>query len=296
MFEGLTPDRQNADIATQRVNYHPVVLTVGVPSKYPDATTQLPKGCAFEEIDGFWDWHKNDLADRNIPPQGSIIMVRLSTNPKSNPGSFYQDIQKWKYALEGEFPIASVKGGGGSSDDGWGNPAPQQTQAPSDEWQQSNEWHDTSAPSTTKAWVATEIPVNVRIAKAQAANLLSDILNSSNMVEVKIRMLELRGFKSKEEAEQVDAEAWLALRDGKTPFTSTPESPVAGIQGDMPGIDADEVIDCAHDNAMGKVPPSGGFLPGQATMHCQDCQEDFGEASDDNNMVVDDDPAISISW
>lgn len=131
LFEGLTPDRQNADAATQRVTYHPVIVTVGMPSKFPDQATQLMKGCAFEELDGFWDWHKDDLLANNIPPRGSVIMVRLSTNPKQSGGTWYQDVAKWKYAVEGEFPMQSVRGGGGN-DDGWGAGAPQQ--APRDGW------------------------------------------------------------------------------------------------------------------------------------------------------------------
>ena len=199
MIQGLTPDRQNADPATQRVSYAPVVLTVGAPSKYPDAATQLPKGCAFVEIDGFWDWHKNDLLAGNIPKSGEVVMVRLSTNPKQTAGSFYQDIQKWKPALETEFPIPTQRGGQQGGDLGWGTPAPQQPAA------------------GVVQPVGSGLTLDQRIAKGMAFNNLTTALaNPKNFFNEETLVPSMNLWQ----------EAFEDAMNGDTPFNRT-EEPVA---------------------------------------------------------------------
>ena len=127
-----------------------------------------------------------------------------------------------------------------------------------------------------------EIPLNIRIAKAQAWNGLTAMLAAQ--VSGPATPVDFEGGTTWAELWEEWSDGYKALKNGQTPFTSEPE----------PAVDSEQAIECAHDNAMGKVPPSGGFKPGDMTMYCQDCERDFGEASDDNNMVVDDEQVDKI--
>lgn len=254
----LIPTDPTADAEATRFSYEAAVLTVSGASKY-NPNEQV----GFKEVPGFWKLPMSMINAERVPPQGSIVVAQLTTKPKppgpnTRAGSKYQDIDFIKPAPEGSVPIASQQ----QSDSGWDSPPP--TQAPREEWSGNGE--------TTSG--DTGLTVDEKIKKSQAANLLFQAIEFG-ADDLRIKM----GYESQTDMYSDAADAYLALKAGKTPFTTQPE----------PAAQRTEDVDCAHDgNVVGVNPPQGGFKPGDFTMWCNDCNTGIGVVNDNNGDPADD--------
>lgn len=241
--------------------YEPAVVTVNGKSQYND--DQI----SFKEIQNYWSLPSNyiysdvprandnsSMPDGTLRP-GDVVGVMLNTNPKrgqnAKPGSVYYNLGSI-FDPAGQQPIAAQQA------------APQQPQsAPSDGWQQP------AAPATGGG-----LSLDERIAKAQAANLLFDVLNSADD-ENQIQLLDSMGFGDYKSAANVAAEAWQALRDGRSPFTSEPEPTAQRTEdppfaSDLPPV-TPEQQDCQHTDFTTAPQPHTGWKPGQMKAQCNTC-------------------------
>ena len=213
MINGLTQVDERLDPQTQRVNYRPVILTVGRSSDFN------PNEVAFKEIDGFWAWSDNVLnaekEEERPQPEGTVVKVGLSTNPKrhpkAKPGSLYMDIGRVRRAFEGEYPIANQYN------------APQGD--PRDDWGAVSS--DASGMQTPAGWhaydpkhyyfVEKDRLKTEQILKSQAWNGLTAMLAAHGASDGVFDVDQLRGLWHEWH------EGYEALKRGEVPFTSEPE-------------------------------------------------------------------------
>ena len=221
MIEGLQAQGEPAQ--NGKVFYHPAVLTVNGVSKYRD--TEI----TFKEISEFWSLPQNyvysreERAERTSPSDGvlhagDVAKFTLNLNPKrgenANPGSFYHNIGSIG-PPNGEAPIE----------------AQAQQSAP----QSGGSW--ASEPAATGKPVIDKWDLkDIHIRKAQALNLLTEVLTSGDKSHGLAIVLAM-GFADVDEAIDTVASGWNWLRSG-LPI----EFPVA-----VTDIE-EEVTDLAEDN------------------------------------------------
>ena len=208
-----------------KVFYHPAVLTVNGTSKYRD--TEI----TFKEISGFWSLPQNYVysskprAEGTNPTDGvlhpsDVAKFTLNLNPKrgenANPGSFYHNIGSIG-SPNGEAPIQM-----------------QQQETP----QSGGSWASEPA-ATGKPYVDKWDLKDIHIRKAQALNLLTEVLTSGDKVNAP-KIVKAMGFKDVDEAIDAVANGWNSLRRG-LPI----EFPVA--VSDM----EEEVTELIEDDAAG---------------------------------------------
>ena len=222
MIEGLQIQeaQQNG-----KVFYHPAVLTVRGVSQYRDDEI------SFVEISGFWSLkyeprayvYSSALRAEGTNPGdgklhvGDVAKFGLNINPKSKGNSFYNNISSVMPA-NGEAPIER-----GQSQ---GQPAPQSGGS----W--ASEPATTSEPFVDK-WDLKDI----HIRKAQALNLLTEVLISGDKVNTR-KIVVAMGFTDAAEAIDAVANGWNLLRRG-LPI----EFPVA-----VSDMEEEGVPDFADDN------------------------------------------------
>jgi hypothetical protein len=181
------------------VFYHPAVLTVNGTSKYRD--TEI----TFKEISGFWSLPQNYVysskprAEGTNPTDGvlhpsDVAKFTLNLNPKrgenANPGSFYHNIGSIG-SPNGEAPIQR-----------------QQQETP----QSGGSWASEPA-ATGKPYVDKWDLKDIHIRKAQALNLLTEVLTSGDKVNAPKIVLAM-GFTDAAEAIDAVANGWNSLRRG----------------------------------------------------------------------------------
>ena len=216
MIEGLQAQGEPAQ--NGKVFYHPAVLTVEYISQYPDG------GVTFKEISDYWtlpqNWSKSkdqrvegtNLSDNVLHP-GDVATFSLNLNPNKN-GGFYHNIGAIAPA-GGESPIA----------------AQAQQSAP----QSGGSW--ASEPAATGKPVIDKWDLkDIHIRKAQALNLLTEVLTSGDKVNAPKIVLAM-GFADVDEAIDTVASGWNWLRSG-LPI----EFPVTVTDTE------EEVTDLAEDN------------------------------------------------
>ena len=215
MIEGLKIENETAN---GKVFFQPVVLTVEYISQYPDG------GVTFKEISDYWtlpqNWSKSkdqrvegtNLSDNVLHP-GDVATFSLNLNPNKN-GGFYHNIGAIAPA-GGESPIA----------------AQAQQSAP----QSGGSW--ASEPAATGKPVIDKWDLkDIHIRKAQALNLLTEVLTSGDKVNAPKIVLAM-GFADVDEAIDTVASGWNWLRSG-LPI----EFPVTVTDTE------EEVTDLAEDN------------------------------------------------
>jgi len=182
-----------------KVFYHPAVLTVNGTSKYRD--TEI----TFREISGFWSLPQNYVysskprAEGTNPTDGvlhpsDVAKFTLNLNPKrgenANPGSFYHNIGSIG-SPNGEAPIQM-----------------QQQETP----QSGGSWASEPA-ATGKPYVDKWDLKDIHIRKAQALNILTEVLTSGDKVNAPKIVLAM-GFTDAAEAIDAVANGWNSLRRG----------------------------------------------------------------------------------
>ena len=194
-----------------KVFYHPAVLTVNGTSKYRD--TEI----TFKEISGFWGLPQNfvfvsgpreegttlgtRVVDSDGKPEeslrlhiGDVAKFTLNLNPKrgenANPGSFYHNIGSIG-SPNGEAPIQR-----------------QQQEPPQSGGSWASEPTATGEPFVDK-WDLKDI----HIRKAQALNILTEVLTSGDKVNAPKIVLKM-GFTDAAEAIDALAHGWNLLRRG----------------------------------------------------------------------------------
>jgi hypothetical protein len=199
MIEGL--QIQN-DTQNGKVFYHPVVLTVNGSSKFRDTDI------SFKEVSDFWSLPQNVVfssaqrAEGTNPSDGvlhagDVAKFSLNLNPKrgdnAKPNSFYHNIGSVG-SPGGEAPIERVQS--------QGQPAAQSGGS----W--ASEPATTSEPFVDK-WDLKDI----HIRKAQALNLLTEVLTSGDKVNAP-KIVVAMGFTDAAEAIDAVANGWNSLRRG----------------------------------------------------------------------------------
>ena len=209
MIEGL--QIQN-DTQNGKVFYHPAVLTVKGVSQFRDDEI------SFVEITGFWSlkYEPKAYVYSSAPREegtnpgdgklhvGDVAKFGLNINPKSSGNSFYNNISSVMPA-NGETPIERVQS--------QGQPAAQSGQGwtarrfrPVGSW--ASEPATTSEPFVDK-WDLKDI----HIRKAQALNLLTEVLTSGDKVNAP-KIVVAMGFTDAAEAIDAVANGWNSLRRG----------------------------------------------------------------------------------
>ena len=222
MIEGLQIQeaQQNG-----KVFYHPAVLTVRGVSQYRDDEI------SFVEISGFWSlkyeprnyvYSSESRAEGTNPGDGKlhvgdVAKFGLNINPKSSGNSFYNNISSVT-GHNNEPPIERVQSQGQSAPQSGGS------------W--ASEPAATGEPFVDK-WDLKDI----HIRKAQALNLLTEVLTSGDTVNAP-KIVEAMGFTDVDEAVAAVANGWNSLRRG-LPI----EFPVA-----VSDMEEEGVPDFADDN------------------------------------------------
>jgi hypothetical protein len=184
-----------------KVFYHPAVLTVRGVSQYRDDEI------SFEEIPDFWSlkYEPRAYVYSSAPRKegtnpsdfklhvGDVAKFGLNINPKSTGNSFYHNISS-VMPSNGEAPIERVQS--------QGQPAAQ----PGGSW--ASEPAATGEPYVDK-WDLKDI----HIRKAQALNLLTEVLTSGDKVNAPKIVLAM-GFTDAAEAIDAVASGWNSLRRG----------------------------------------------------------------------------------
>ena len=198
MIEGL--QIQN-DTQNGKVFYHPAVLTVRGVSQYRDDEI------SFVEISGFWSlkYEPKAYVYSSAPREegtnpgdgklhvGDVAKFGLNINPKSSGNSFYNNISSVMPA-NGETPIERVQS--------QGQPAAQS----------GGSW--ASEPATTsEPYVDKWDLKDIHIRKAQALNLLTEVLISGDKVNAP-KIVVAMGFTDAAEAIDAVANGWNSLRRG----------------------------------------------------------------------------------
>ena len=209
-----------------KVFYHPAVLTVNGTSKYRD--TEI----TFREISGFWSLPQNYVYSSKPRAEGTnpidgvlhpsdVAKFTLNLNPKrgenANPGSFYHNIGSIG-SPNGEAPIQR-----------------QQQETP----QSGGSWASDTGQSDGQPVIDKWDLKDIHIRKAQALNLLTEVLTSGDKVNAPKIVLAM-GFTDAAEAIDAVANGWNSLRRG-LPI----EFPVA--VSDM----EEEVTELIEDDAAG---------------------------------------------
>ena len=199
MIEGLQVENEQPN---GKVFYHPAVLTVNGSSKFNDTNI------SFREINDFWSLPQNvtfnsqpraegtNPSDGVLHP-GDVALFSLNLNPKkgenAKPGSYYNNIGRIG-SPNGADPIASQR---------------EQTTTGQSAPQSGGSWASAGAAPTGNKWDLKD----ERIAKAQALNLLSEVLLSGDTVNAP-KIIEAMGFANAEEAIDAVAHGWNDLRQG----------------------------------------------------------------------------------
>ena len=220
MIEGL---QIQSDTQNGKVFYHPAVLTVRGVSQYRDDEI------SFVEISGFWSLkyepkaykYSSEPREEGTNPGdgklhvGDVAKFGLNINPKSTGNSFYNNISSVMPA-NGEAPIERVQS--------QGQPAAQS----------GGSWASDAGSSGSEPYVDKWDLKDIHIRKAQALNLLTEVLTSgdkANAPKIVIAM----GFTDAAEAIDAVANGWNSLRRG-LPI----EFPVAvsDMEEDAPMVEA----------------------------------------------------------
>ena len=199
MIEGLQIQdaQQNG-----KVFYHPAVLTVRGVSQYRDDEI------SFQEISGFWSlkyeprayvYSSAPRAEGTNPGDGKlhvgdVAKFGLNINPKSSGNSFYNNISSVMPA-NGETPIERVQS--------QGQPAAQS----------GGSWASDTGSSDSEPYVDKWDLKDIHIRKAQALNLLTEVLTSGDKVNAPKIVLAM-GFTDAAEAIDAVANGWNLLRRG----------------------------------------------------------------------------------
>jgi hypothetical protein len=198
MIEGL--QIENAQ-KSGKVFYYPAVLTVKGVSQYRDDEI------SFVEISGYWSlkYEPRSYVYSSAPREagtnpgdgklhvGDVAKFGLNINPKSSGNSFYNNISSVMPA-NGETPIERAQS--------QGQPAPQS----------GGSW--ASEPATTsEPYVDKWDLKDIHIRKAQALNLLTEVLISGDKVNAPKIILAM-GFTDAAEAIDAVANGWNSLRRG----------------------------------------------------------------------------------
>ena len=199
MIEGL--QIQN-DTQNGKVFYHPAVLTVKGVSQYRDDEI------SFVEISGFWSlkYEPKAYVYSSAPREegtnpgdgklhvGDVAKFGLNINPKSSGNSFYNNISSVMPA-NGETPIERVQS--------QGQPAAQS----------GGSWDSDAGSSGSEPYVAKWDLKDIHIRKAQALNLLTEVLISGDKVNAP-NIVVAMGFTDAAEAIDAVANGWNSLRRG----------------------------------------------------------------------------------
>ena len=199
MIEGL---QIQSETQNGKVFYHPAVLTVRGVSQYRDDEI------SFQEISGFWSlkyeprsyvYSSAPRAEGTNPGDGKlhigdVAKFGLNINPKSTGNSFYHNISSVMPA-DGEPPIERVQS--------QGQPAPQS----------GGSWASDTGSSDSEPYVDKWDLKDIHIRKAQALNLLTEVLTSGDKVNAPKIVLAM-GFTDAAEAIDAVANGWNLLRRG----------------------------------------------------------------------------------
>ena len=200
MIEGL---QIQSETQNGKVFYHPTVLTVRGVSQYRDDEI------SFQEISGFWSlkyeprsyvYSSAPRAEGTNPGDGKlhigdVAKFGLNINPKSTGNSFYNNISSVMPA-DGEPPIERVQS--------QGQPAAQSG---------GGSWASDTGSSDSAPYVDKWDLKDIHIRKAQALNLLTEVLTSGDKVNAP-KIVEKMGFKDVDEAIDAVANGWNLLRRG----------------------------------------------------------------------------------
>jgi hypothetical protein len=192
MIEGLNIENETAN---GKVFFQPVVLTVEYISQYPDG------GVTFKEISDYWtlpqNWSKSkdqrvegtNLSDKVLHP-GDVATFSLNLNPNKN-GGFYHNLGV--VAPAGGLPPIAAQA---------------QQSAP----RSGGSW--ASEPAATRELDMDKWDLkDIHIRKAQALNLLTEVLTSGDKVNAP-KIVVAMGFTDAAEAIAAVANGWNSLRRG----------------------------------------------------------------------------------
>jgi len=224
MIEGL---QIHSDTQNGKVFYHPAVLTVRGVSQYRDDEI------TFVEISGYWSLkyepkaykYSSEPREEGTNPGdgklhvGDVAKFGLNIKPKPNSKpdnkTFYHNISSVMPA-NGEAPIERVQS--------QGQPATQS----------GGSWASDTGSSGSEPYVDKWDLKDIHIRKAQALNILNQVLTSGDTVNAP-KIVEAMGFTDADEAIAAVANGWNSLRRG-LPI----EFPVAvsDMEEDSPMVEA----------------------------------------------------------
>jgi len=193
MIEGL---QIQSETQNGKVFYYPAVLTVEYISQYPNG------GVSFFEISDYWslpaNWSQSkdkrvegtNLSDK-VLHSGDVATFSLNLNPNKNTGGVYHN-------------IGAIAPAGGKS--------PIEAQAQQSAPQSGGSWASEPA-ATGEPYVDKWDLKDIHIRKAQALNLLTEVLTSGDKVNAPKIVLAM-GFTDAAEAIDAVANGWNSLRRG----------------------------------------------------------------------------------
>ena len=220
VINNLRQTNPSADQETQKVYFEQETLTIGSLPQF-----NAHKLVTFKEVRGFWQLPQSMLNKNIVPKEGTVVQVTLSTKPKppgpnTKEGSKYMDIESMARMKEGTQPtVERVQS--------QGQPAPQS----------GGSWDNDTGSSDSEPYVDKWDLKDIHIRKAQALNLLTEVLTSGDTVNAPKIVLAM-GFTDAAEAIDAVANGWNSLRRG-LPI----EFPVA-----VSDMEEEEVPDLAADD------------------------------------------------
>ena len=194
VISNLRQTNPSANQETQKVYFEEETLTIGSLPQF-----NAHKLVSFKEVTGFWQLPQSMLNKNIVPTEGTVVQVTLSTKPKppgpnTKEGSKYMDIESMARMKEGTQPTVER----GQS----------QHSAP----QSGGSW-DSEPATTSEPFVDKWDLKDIHIRKAQALNLLTEVLTSGDKVNAP-KIVVAMGFTDAAEAIDAVANGWNSLRRG----------------------------------------------------------------------------------
>ena len=204
VISNLRQTNPSANQETQKVYYEQETLTIGSLPQF-----NAHKLVTFKEVRGFWQLPQSMLNKNIVPKEGTVVQVTLSTKPKppgpnTKEGSKYMDIESMARMKEGTQPtVERVQS--------QGQPAPQSGGSWDNDTDES--WDNDTGSSDSEPYGDKWDLKDIHIRKAQALNLLTEVLTSGDTVNAPKIVLAM-GFTDAAEAIDAVANGWNSLRRG----------------------------------------------------------------------------------
>ena len=195
VISNLRQTNPSANQETQKVFFEEETLTIGSLPQY-----NAHKLVTFKEVTGFWQLPQSMLNKNIVPKEGTVVQVTLSTKPKppgpkTKEGSKYMDIESMARMPEGTQPTV------------------ERGQSQYSDPQSGGSWASDTDSSGSEPYVDKWELKDIHIRKAQALNILTEVLTSGDTVNAP-KIVVAMGFTDADEAIAAVANGWNSLRRG----------------------------------------------------------------------------------